>query len=248
VIGEVFQLPVAPNFKGWSALLRVKRDPYGVWDALQRSAAAEGFQLAPKDLVCDARPGNAPTLVCAHSVGRALPGGGSETITARLGWGTEANLVVTLTASSNPPAGGDNRAGYTTHVLPPITDFPAPARKAPSSTVGEPFGSSNNCFDHGDDRFVVPAGTRLMGIAGPAVSEGDFTAVLAVRDAREALRDLGDQLEAKKHEPPAPTIRHKTVATGSQVWQLVHSVAAGGGCSAVSSPDGKFILVGAGSD
>ena len=217
----------------------------------------EGSVRQPQPAAAGRPPGEV-ALSCEASAQGPTGGGELMSVTARL-WrgsaGSELGLEVVagdvLGVGSTAVKAGDPGA---VRAFPEGDDPPVPARARAdvrplpagrhTAGPGERFGAKINCFESGYRRLRVPAGARLVGGAGtPALDS--FGAVLAVRDARAALRALAGQLD-----PTGPaegegtaTVR-RAVAGGHPVWRLSASVGTGGGsCEMWSSPDGHAVMV-----
>jgi hypothetical protein len=177
-------------------------------------------------------------------------------------WADEDGRHATVSAHRSPAddeaAGRGFHAG--THLTEPGSPAPVggpvteadrasvPAGAAPEEGAGpgEPFGRQVNCLERGYARFEVPAGGRVLTVSGAsAAGSRDYAAVLAVEDAEAALSELADQVMAgAPPEVQAPVPQRAPLADGREVWELSHSVDAGGGyCRVLAHPDGHALLV-----
>jgi hypothetical protein len=177
-------------------------------------------------------------------------------------WVDREGAHVTVGASRVPADDQVAGAGFFggTHMVDAASPAPAggPATEADRRTVpvvevatgeagpGTPFGHEVNCLERGYDQLEVPPGGRLLTVSGASVAGSrDYAAVLAVEEPEAALADLAAQMMREAPSgTPAPVARRAPLADGREVWELAHSVQAGGGhCQVVAHPDGHALLV-----
>jgi hypothetical protein len=204
-------------------------------------------------------PANSDGVECGGTAGERKLG---RVHRYELGMQVKAGFATTLTVRSvwaPPGAAGPPRGWATTLRRQASTDGrdvaagpdPVPADRAsmlpePTPTVevvpDEAFGSEVNCFAaKGYARFVLPEGATFVGGSW----RGDEL-VLAVDDLDAALTVLERQVLDGVEDEPVDEAQTETLAVaGGTVRRWSYSVSGGGGaCSAQSSPDGRYLLVG----
>lgn len=116
------------------------------------------------------------------------------------------------------------------------------AAEQPVPKAGGPFGTEVNCFvEDGYRQLRLPPQTAF---AAGGFDDGTAS-VIAVDDAEAAIADIQQQTAGDgTSEDGSGSIKTLELADGGEVTEFAFSIGAGGGgCSATTSRDGRFVLV-----
>ncbi|WP_426572491.1 hypothetical protein [Aquihabitans sp. McL0605] len=218
-----------------------------------------GDEILAALAVRDQRPRGAIGVACSA---QAPAGGPKATSAFSMSLQTDDRVPPTLALVRGPTLGPVGEASsYLTSLVRQTQNSPDPAAipgpepvpagaaawlpdpvPQPTAKPGQQFGSEVNCFEStGYAKTVLPAGATLVGDGW----DNGSTSVVAAEDVDAAFADLlaqfqvgpsgvaGDTVDSTFHLPSGETFR-----------SIEHSVPAGGGsCSALASPDGRFIRI-----